>query len=388
MNSQSNINMSSKDIINTFSNYANNWSQRENGGMSEISLVLPGFEEHALKPGVPIRTFYGDIHEEEKIVSLTTTTIENLYDVEQEEYITLSSDVEEWGKWKFTDVATILGNHVVEVDLPDDLVIPPLGSMGKIPIRLLNEEVKHSGLRTWFVKHPFKLNPRTRVTATLQVRQKEIKRDFYVEQDLTGYLGVITEHLVDNSHMSLHQIKQILKCHHHPLIQVIDDGVTIKSKGIFSSLITLEAMIHIKIDHLDCPGMHEEYLIYNPQTGKITVLIKDTTRGPQKKLVAVVSSSPRPLSGQSYRSSGNFAIEYESLPQGTYGLEWKVEAVTPPPSNLNFGVAKDVSGSDPKIWPTLYSGDITSVQTSRNFYIGGPQNATTEFQVYVYALYQ
>ncbi|MGX5576448.1 hypothetical protein [Bacillus toyonensis] len=380
--------MSSKDIINVFNNYANKWSQRENGGISEISLVLPGFEEHALKTSFPIRTIYGDIHEDEKIVSLATTTIENPYDVEQEEYITLSSNVEEWGRWKFTDVATISGNHVIEVDMPQDIVIPPLGTGKKIPIRLLNEEVQQSGLRTWSVKHPFKLNPRTRVTATLQVKQKEIKRSFSVEQNLSGYLGVITEHLVDNSNISLHQIKRILKCHYHPLIRVTDNGVIIISKGDFSALITLEQMIQIKIEHLDCPEMHEEYLIYNPQTDKTIVIIKNPARGPQKRLVSVVSSAPKPLSGQSYRSSGNFAIENESLPYGTYALQWIVESIAPQPANLHFGVAKDVSGgSDPKIWPTLYSGDTTGIQTSRNFYIGGPQNATSEFQVYVYALY-
>ncbi|MGH0945160.1 hypothetical protein ACQVTS_29235 [Bacillus mycoides] len=380
--------MSSKDIINLFNNYSNRWSQRENGGASEISLVLPGFEEYALKTRFPIRTTYDDIHEDLKIVPVATNTIENPYDVPQQEYINLAADVEEWGRWKFTDVATSVGNHVVKVDMPHDMVIPALGDRRKVPIHLLNEEAQHSGLRTWSVKHPFELNPRTRVIATLQVKQKEIKRDFSVENNLSGYLGVITEHLVNNHHMSLHHIKRVLQCYHHPLIRITDSGVTLTSNGDFSALFSIEQMIHIKIESLDCPEITEEYTIYNPETGKKLIRIKDINpTGPQKTLLTMVESEPKPQSGQSFRSSNNFNLDLAKVPYA-YALQFEVSNQ---PANMHFSVAEDIrNGNDKVIFTGIGNGVIKPIEAgmkTNNLYIGGPQNATSVFKVYIYALH-
>lgn len=380
--------MNSKDIIELFSNYANKWSQQQNGGNSEISLILPGFEEYAVKAGFPIRTLYDAIQENEKVVSVGTTTLENTFDVPQQEYITLAADVEEWGAWKFTDVATSLGNHVVKVDMPHDMVIPALGDRRKVPIHLLNEEVRHSGLRTWSVKHPFELNPRTRVIATLQVKQKEIKRDFSVETDLSGYLGIITEHLVNKHHMSLHHIKRVLQCYHHPLVRITDSGVTLTSNGDFSALFSIEQMLHIKIESLDCPEMTEEYTIYNPETGKKLFRIKDiNSTGPLQTQVGMVESQPHPQSGQSFRSSNNFNLDLGKVPYA-YALKFEVSNQ---PADMYFTVMEDIrNGNDKVVFNGIGNGVIKPLESWipwYNLYIGGPQHATSPFKVYIYALH-
>jgi hypothetical protein len=114
-----------------------------------------------------------------------------------------------------------------------------------------------------------------------------------------------------------------------------------------------------------------------------TVGTKSSVHAQAETEIASVTSLPTPQPGQKNRSSGNFSVE--NLPPGTYALKFVVEGGNP---GTHFNVMKDVSGGiDPTIWTDVYSGNTTSVQTDRSFYIANPSGADSNFIVKVYALH-
>ncbi|OLT69330.1 hypothetical protein BI334_16970 [Moorena producens 3L] len=95
-------------------------------------------------------------------------------------------------------------------------------------------------------------------------------------------------------------------------------------------------------------------------------------------LCAVVFSEKGPQDGQSWRSSDNFSTGY------CPGTQMMWIAQGPDAENIEFGLAKDVSGSDPTLQdPIVYCG-ITTMFQDNNLYLGNPRGAGQTFSVHVY----
>lgn len=103
-----------------------------------------------------------------------------------------------------------------------------------------------------------------------------------------------------------------------------------------------------------------------------------------KTPVATVTSQPRPLPGESHRSSENFPI-MGLLPKVT-ALEWEVLGDVSPDLTFDVMIDKKVA-SDPTVFTWPGAQDKTSPRmTSPNFYIANPCNAVEPFTIQVYSL--
>jgi hypothetical protein len=102
--------------------------------------------------------------------------------------------------------------------------------------------------------------------------------------------------------------------------------------------------------------------------------------------IATVTSAGAPQPGQSHRSSGNFSLE--NAPPGTTRIQWFVTDNSNG-SQITFDVMEDKSlWPDPTIWSGLRNGSVTSLKTSRSFYIANPANTggnTFSVQIWPYS---
>jgi len=99
-------------------------------------------------------------------------------------------------------------------------------------------------------------------------------------------------------------------------------------------------------------------------------------------LIAATVSRSRPLDGQGWRSSYNYATKLHS-PAATNFI-YKINPDNPKWESIHFSIARDQSGSDETLHENVYSGNRLPVQDEETIYIGDPQGADENFTVEVY----
>ena len=102
-------------------------------------------------------------------------------------------------------------------------------------------------------------------------------------------------------------------------------------------------------------------------------------------MVSVISE-PKPQSGQTHRSSGDFSTDI--MPDNTVAWKWVVKN-HPNPDAIRFNVKQDVVGHDPTWFKDVYNGMQinTNIKKERKLYIADPSHAgESNFTVEVYAV--
>lgn len=91
-----------------------------------------------------------------------------------------------------------------------------------------------------------------------------------------------------------------------------------------------------------------------------------------------MESEPKPQSGQSHRSSGNY--DFFTLKKGKK-LLW----ILPPGVSINIKNDRSVI-SDNTVFSGIKNGDVKDIPSEQNLYIADPKGATIPFEVIVRVL--
>ncbi|MCR6789931.1 MULTISPECIES: hypothetical protein [Bacillus cereus group] len=303
-----NITGNFKDVTELFTDYANQWSRQNGGGKPEISLIVPGYEAYAVtssddrtiyhhpkkKKREKSRSHHGcssenqeriyedtyetnlsfnhdpNLMEEcEKEIELATETYENASCHEKKIKIQIGGNVENYGEWFVYEGATLSGKDLLSIDVfghePVDIDQVPV-SLHPGEIEVLKRPLEVDTYRS------YKIRPRSKVTATLKVKQKHFKQCFDVETDVSGYVAIIQKQKDCDVQTSFHHVAAILQRYYSPFIRINGDEVTLLCKGVFKGVKITDIYIHIQIESLDIPGLIEEYNIYDVNQRNIGVM--------------------------------------------------------------------------------------------------------------------
>ncbi|MBF7150792.1 hypothetical protein [Bacillus toyonensis] len=250
------------DLIELFGRYANQWSQQRGGGNCKLSFMLPGFEQLAFTSFTkPIKYDDPTIHIPED-VAVASNTYTNTGNQPLDVTIGLIGTLKNWLHIKVNEGTSEAGKRFLNIDLPND--IPSFLNEQLIPIGVALHESSH--MQPWEVNHPFTINPRFKVTATLMIKTKKVTQLFEMQRILSRYIAIHTSQAINGHLTSLHHVSRMLKDYFSPYIQVDDNKVTVTDKGKLQSLFGIEQYIHIQGKSLSNPNIKEDYNIYNPET--------------------------------------------------------------------------------------------------------------------------
>jgi len=99
-------------------------------------------------------------------------------------------------------------------------------------------------------------------------------------------------------------------------------------------------------------------------------------------LIAATVSRSKPLDGQGWRSSYNYATKLHS--SAATNFIYKINPDNPKWQSIHFSIARDQPGNDETLHENVYSGNRVPVQDEETIYIGDPQEADENFTVEVY----
>lgn len=256
------MNANVTDLIELFGRYANQWSQQRGGGNSKLSFMLPGFEHLAFT------SFTKPVKYDEptilmpKDVAVSSNTYTNTGNQPLDITIGLMGILKNWLHLKVNEGTSEAGKRFLNIDLPND--IPSFLNEQLIPIGGALHESSH--MQSWEVNHPFTINPKFKVTATLMIKTKKVTRLFEIQRILSRYIAIHTSQAINGHLTSLHHVSRFLKDYFSPYIQVDGNKVTVTDKGKLQSLFGIEQYIHIQGKSLSNPNIKEDYNIYNPET--------------------------------------------------------------------------------------------------------------------------
>ncbi|PER46166.1 hypothetical protein COL26_22900 [Bacillus thuringiensis] len=256
------MNANVTDLIELFGRYANQWSQQQGGGNSKLSFMLPGFEHLAFTSFTkPVKYNEPTINMPED-VAVDSHTYTNKGNKKLDVTIELMGTLKNWLHLQVNEGTSEAGKRFLNIDLPND--IPSFLNEQLVPIGGALHESSH--MQSWEVNHPFTINPKFKVTATLMIKTKKVTRLFEMQRILSRYIAIHTSQAINGHLISLHHVSRILKDYLSPYIQVDGNKVTVTDKGKLQSLFGIEQYIRIQGKSLSNPNIKEDYNIYNPET--------------------------------------------------------------------------------------------------------------------------
>ncbi|PEJ82417.1 hypothetical protein COL52_32215, partial [Bacillus toyonensis] len=256
--------MDIQDVIELISDYANKWTEQQNGSHSEIRLIDSRFANNALKVEAA-RTMYLEPTEQDMPdVKLDTQVFTNTSTQPKTVQFDMFGEYDTWQTWRIEGGATEAGNRRLDIEplFRSEEVSSPLSLF-------LNDTLTLSGKTPFSVEgRDFTVRPRFKVTATLMAKPKTSTRAFDVKHDVTGYVELVTTLASGELQESLHNVGAIFQQYYSPYIEVNGGRVTFRDRGEYQSLDVNSIYIHIFAESLDIPGLTEEYNIYDGSGAK------------------------------------------------------------------------------------------------------------------------
>ncbi|WP_162985901.1 hypothetical protein [Virgibacillus sp. Bac330] len=199
------------DLIEVYSNYANCWTKRYQGGDYTIFSLPNVDDQQGVRISSTFRTSYSDPElTEGALETAGTTQLENNSDapVMKPVQFNVATPVEE--SWRLTEAVAPGGNNFYLINKPLDLGaqsttlpepqpiirnIAPSVEPEQVNPQLqinLSETVTLSDVQNWNIAQELRLPPQSRTTVSLRTKPMDVKRTFEFKFLVTGTLGITT----------------------------------------------------------------------------------------------------------------------------------------------------------------------------------------------------
>ncbi|WP_242319027.1 hypothetical protein [Bacillus cereus group sp. BfR-BA-01349] len=261
-----------QDVIAKVQDFTNKiGKQRGAKGCPSFNLVPVGYESYAVSATSDVTVYKENQGTNLEELEIASSVFSNEENEKKNVVLNLYGTVRSTGEWSIDNGASELGKRLLRIEPSND----PTNDGDQSPIDLyLGDVVSRVNSECLGIERPFTIKPRCKITATLMVKQKEIKRKFEVKRELRGYVGISFKQDVDGKEqdtMMLYHIAAILKPYEDEDIKILEDLSGVKhvyliDKGIFIGTESTEVYIKITEENLDT-GFKEEYQLFGEFEG-------------------------------------------------------------------------------------------------------------------------